>query len=141
MSSLDISFAKIHKMLRIQFGGIQKSFERFLNIPCHKQRTDYIFNVVICQILLETLDLIDEQLQYANTTSPFIASYCDCIIKVTHGLSCMHDLVNYRSLYIPILLRDIDSHQTRLCVHANHFNDDEPRSNRSISQYNLISGV
>ena len=141
MSSLDTSFEKIHKMLRIQFGGIQKSFERSLNIPRHKQRTDYIFSNVICQISLEALELIDEQLQYADTASPFIAGYCDCTIKVTHGLPCMHDLANYRSLCIPIPLRDIDSHWTRLCMHADRSNAAEPRSDRTSEVFELLQGM
>ncbi|GFY89206.1 hypothetical protein Acr_06g0011460 [Actinidia rufa] len=77
MASLDTSFRKIHKIPRIQFTKIQKSFERSLNIPRHKQRIDCIFNEVICLISLEALKLIDQQLQYAKTASLFIDDYCD----------------------------------------------------------------
>ncbi|XP_057459246.1 uncharacterized protein LOC130749908 [Actinidia eriantha] len=141
MSSLDTFFAKIHKMLRIQFSAIQKSFERSLNILHHKQRTYYIFNDVICQISLEALEFINEQLQYADTASPFIAGYCDCTIKVTHGLPCMHDLANYRSLCIPIPLRDIDSHWTRLYMHADRQAADDPRSDRTSEVFELLQGM
>ncbi|GFZ21224.1 hypothetical protein Acr_29g0003860 [Actinidia rufa] len=142
MSSLDTSFGKkIHKMLRIQFSSIQKSFERSLNIQRHKQRTDSIFSAVICQISLEALELIDEQLQYANTASPFLAGYCNCTIKVTHGLPCMHDLANYHSQCIPIPLSDIDSHWSRLCMHTDRSNDDQPRSDRTSEVVELLQGM
>ena len=58
-----------------------------------------------------------------------------------HGLPCMHDLTNYCSLGIPIPLRDIDSHWTRLCMYADRFNDDESRSDKTSEILKLLQGM
>ncbi|GFZ21804.1 hypothetical protein Acr_29g0009660 [Actinidia rufa] len=85
-----------------------KSLDLFINFP----------TVLIIDAMYKTneyrIPLLE--LQYANTASPFLAGYCNCTIKVTHGLPCMHDLAHYRSLCIPIPLSDIDSHWSRLCM-------------------------
>ncbi|GFY99079.1 hypothetical protein Acr_13g0004800 [Actinidia rufa] len=57
MSSLDTSFGKIHKMLRIQFGSIQKSFERSLNIQRHnKELTPFSVRTSEVVELLQGMD-------------------------------------------------------------------------------------
>ena len=53
----------------------------------------------------------------------------------------MHDIANYRSLGIPIPLRDIDSHWRMLCMHADRFNVDEPRYDKTSEVLELLQGM
>ncbi|KAI8538324.1 hypothetical protein RHMOL_Rhmol09G0093700 [Rhododendron molle] len=90
-------------MLKNQFGEIKKSFEKSLHIPRHKQIHDGIFD----------------------------QGYCNCTIKITHGLPCMHDLAYYRSISTPIPLWSIHAHWTRLSMHTTEFNEDGTRPDRT----------
>ena len=133
MSSLETSFAKMDKMLVNQFGDIQKSFEKSINIPRHKQISDCIYDEVRCRISLEGMEFIANELEDAATASPHLAGYCDCTIKYTYGIPCAHDLALYRSLSIPIPLGQIHVHWTRLSMNAHQCNDRGPQPDR-ISQ-------
>ncbi|GFS32186.1 hypothetical protein Acr_00g0021210 [Actinidia rufa] len=118
MSSLQTSFEKIHKMLRIQFGDIKKSFERSLNIPRHQHLHDDIFIQVRCRISLEAMEFISGQLKCADEASHQLAGRCTCSIKIVYGLPCEHDLAHYRYYSIPIPLQSIDVHWRRLSMHV-----------------------
>ncbi|XP_058217423.1 uncharacterized protein LOC131328499 [Rhododendron vialii] len=141
MSSLQTSFDKIHKMLKNQFGEIKKSFEKSLNIPRHKQLRDDIFDQVRCRISLEAMEFIHDQLETALEVSPHIVGYCNCTIKITHGLPCMHDLAYYRSISTPIPLWSIHAHWTRLSMHATEFNEEGARSDRTSQVVEILDGM
>ncbi|KAI8568818.1 hypothetical protein RHMOL_Rhmol02G0229800 [Rhododendron molle] len=55
----------------------------------------------------------------------------NCTIKITHRLPCMHDLAYYRSISTPIPLCGIHTHWIRLSMHANEFNDERTRPDRT----------
>ena len=141
MSSLQTSFEKIHKMLRIQFEDIKKSFERSLNIPRHQHLHDDIFIQVRCRISLEAMEFISGQLKCAEEASLSLAGRCNCSIKIVYGLPCEHDLAHYRYFSIPIPLESIDAHWRRLSMHAHGFNDEGARPNRTSHVVEILDGM
>ncbi|XP_058180055.1 uncharacterized protein LOC131298592 [Rhododendron vialii] len=141
MSSLQTSFDKIEKMLKNQFGEIKKLFEKSLNIPRHKQLRDDIFDQVRCRISLEAMEFIHDQLETTLEVSPHIVGYCNCTIKITHGLPCMHDLAYYRSISTPIPLWSIHAHWTRLSMHATEFNEEGARPDRTSQVVEILDGM
>ena len=141
MSSLQTSFEKIHKMLRIQLGDIKKSFERSLNIPRHKHLHDDLFSQVRCRISLEAMEFISGQLQCAEEASHQLAGRCNCSIKIVYALPCEHDLAHYRYFSIPIPLQSIDAHWRRLTMHAHGLNDEGVRPNRTSHVVEILDGM
>ena len=98
ISSLQTSFKKIHKILRIQFGDIKKSFERSLNISRHKHLHE-IFSQVRCRILLEAMELIYGQLQCVKEVSHQLVGRCNCSIEIVYALPYKHDLAYYHYFF------------------------------------------
>ncbi|KAI8568819.1 hypothetical protein RHMOL_Rhmol02G0229800 [Rhododendron molle] len=86
---------------------------------------------VKCRISLEAMEFIHDQLESTLEVSPHIVGYCNCTIKITHRLPCMHDLAYYRSISTPIPLCGIHTHWIRLSMHANEFNDERTRPDRT----------
>ncbi|XP_058211564.1 uncharacterized protein LOC131323736 [Rhododendron vialii] len=128
-------------MLKNQFGKIKKSFEKSLNIPRHKQLRDDIFDQLRCRISLEAMEFIHDQLETALEVSPHIVGYCNCTIKITHGLPCMHNLTYYRSISTPIPLWSIHAHWTRLSMHATEFNEEGARPNMTSQVVEILDGM
>ncbi|XP_057461074.1 uncharacterized protein LOC130751474 [Actinidia eriantha] len=141
MSSLQISFEKIHKMLRIQLGDIKKSFERSINIPRHKQLQDDIFSQVRCRISLEVMELISGQLQCAEEASHHLAGTCNCSIKIVYALPCEHDLAHYHYFSMTIPLQSINAHWRRLSMHIHELNDEGVQPNRTSQVVEILDGM
>ena len=141
MLSLQTSFEKIYKMLRIQFGDLEKSFKKSNNISLHQHLYDDIFNLVRCRILLETMELISGQLKCADEVSYQLASKSNCSIKIVYKLPCEHDLAHYRYFFIPIPLQSIDAYWRRLSIHVHCFNDEGAQLNRTSHFVEILDGI
>ncbi|XP_047335578.1 protein FAR-RED IMPAIRED RESPONSE 1-like [Impatiens glandulifera] len=141
MSSLETSFIKIHKMLTNQFGEIQKSFERSLNIPRHTHLHDNIFYQVRCRISLQAMEFINAELKCAEEASHQLAGKCNCSIKTIYGLPCKHDLAHYRFLSIPIPIQSINAHWRRLSMNGHEYHDDGARANRTSKVVEILDGM
>ena len=141
MSSLETSFIKIHKMLTNQFGEIQKSFERSLNIPRHTHLHDNIFYQVRCRISLQAMEFIYAELKCADEACHQLAGTCNCSIKIIYGLPCKHDLAHYRFLSIPIPIQSINVHWRRLSMNVHEYHDDGARANRTSQVVEILDGM
>ncbi|XP_058198188.1 uncharacterized protein LOC131313728 [Rhododendron vialii] len=127
MSSLQTSFQKIEKMLTSQFGDIQGSFQKSLNIPRHIYLHEGIYSEIRGRISLQAMDLIHKQAQRTDNK----AGLCFCKIKRTHGLPCFHDIAIYRSVDRPIPLSSIHRHWSTLSMHAQRHTNEGARSDRA----------
>ncbi|XP_058202773.1 uncharacterized protein LOC131317223 [Rhododendron vialii] len=66
MSSLQTSFQKIEKMLTSQFGDIQGSFQKSLNIPRHIHLHEGIYSEIKGCISLQAMDLIHKPIPLSS---------------------------------------------------------------------------
>ncbi|XP_058202756.1 uncharacterized protein LOC131317202 [Rhododendron vialii] len=115
------------QMLTSQFGDIQGSFQKSLNIPRHIHLHEGIYSEIRGRISLQAMNLIHNQAQRTDNE----AGLCVCKIKRTHGLPCFHDIALYRSVDRPIPLSSIHPHWSKLSMHAQRHTDEGTRSDRT----------
>ncbi|KAI8524323.1 hypothetical protein RHMOL_Rhmol13G0141600 [Rhododendron molle] len=127
MFSLQTSFQKIEKMLTNQFGDIQGSFQKSLNIPRHIHLHEAIYSEIRGRISLQAMNLIHKQAQRTdNKANPWF-----CKIKRTHRLPCCHDIALFRYVDRPIPLSSIHPHWSTLFMHAQRHTDEGARTDRA----------
>ncbi|XP_028068917.1 uncharacterized protein LOC114271500 [Camellia sinensis] len=92
-TTFEISFQKIHCLLKLQHIQVKASFEKSLTTVQHQfkhsQFRELWGNVFIC-----ALEYVLAESKRENSVGIDVAA-CGCVLRCTHDLPCAHEIANY----------------------------------------------
>ncbi|XP_038680254.1 uncharacterized protein LOC119981269 [Tripterygium wilfordii] len=96
----------IHNLLECQFTAIKSTLEKSLNVVQHRFRTSY-FEELRGFVSEQALQKILEEMDWAKIVGLDIQA-CRCIVRLVHGLPCVHEISLYAHEKWPIPLSSVD---------------------------------
>ncbi|KAJ4715736.1 FAR1-related sequence [Melia azedarach] len=106
--NFETSWGKIHSLLELQHTNIRASFDRSLKVVQDQFKTAE-FEELQGFISTDALHMILRELKRAHSIG-VDAHACGCIIRLTHGLPCAHEIAEFKRESQPIPLESIDSY-------------------------------
>ncbi|XP_028080962.1 uncharacterized protein LOC114282479 [Camellia sinensis] len=108
------SFEKIHSLLELQHTDIKASFEKSLTAVQYQFKPSQ-FRELWGNVSISALEYLLVKSKRANSIGIDVEA-CGCVLRHTHGLPCVHEIVDYIRQGRPIPLATIHSQWRQLHI-------------------------
>ncbi|XP_062012413.1 uncharacterized protein LOC133728965 [Rosa rugosa] len=126
-SQLDfnISWDHIHSLIELHHTDIKASFEKSRCFLQHDFKHEYL-KELISYVSITALNKIVCEANRADSIKKDVAC-CGCVIRVTHGLPCAHEIAEYKRSNRPIPIDAVHNHWRQLGINQAIHNDTEEK--------------
>ncbi|XP_040361626.1 uncharacterized protein LOC112203005 [Rosa chinensis] len=126
-SQLDfnISWDHIHSLIELHHTDIKASFEKSRCFLQHDFKHEYL-KELISYVSIAALNKIVCEANRADSMKKDVAC-CGCVIRVTHGLPCAHEIAEYKCSNRPIPIDAVHNHWRQLGINQAMHNDTEEK--------------